>query len=206
MNESLRLLLDHIETPVGVLALVADEEGRLRAVGWTDRHARMERELGSASGPAGVVMTRASNPGGFSAAMRAYFAGDLNAIRDLPVSLEGTPFQRAVWGALREIPAGETCSYGELARRIGRSTAVRAVGLANGANPIAIVVPCHRVIGADGTLTGYGGGMERKRWLLAHERCAGRERQLDLPHAFGSNALRPEPIRPRAPRLGSIAS
>lgn len=206
MNESLRLLLDHIETPVGVLALVADEEGQLRAVGWTDRHARMERELCGGHGCARAVMTGASNPGGFTAALRAYFAGNLGAIRDLPVKLEGTPFQRAVWAALREIPAGETCSYGELARRIGRPTAVRAVGLANGANPIAIVVPCHRVIGADGTLTGYGGGTDRKDWLLAHERCAGRDRQLALPHAFGSSALRPEAIRPRAPRLGSTAS
>ena len=88
------------------------------------------------------------------------------ACRSRPI---GTPFQRAVWRALREIPCGETRSYGEIARRIGRPKAVRAVGLANGANPIGIVVPCHRVIGSNGTLTGYGGGIERKRWLLAHE-------------------------------------
>ena len=85
-------------------------------------------------------------------------------------SPDGSPFQQAVWSALREIPSGETCSYGDLARRIRNPKAVRAVGLANGANPIAIVVPCPRVIGADGSLTGYGGGLERKRWLLAHER------------------------------------
>jgi methylated-DNA-[protein]-cysteine S-methyltransferase len=85
--------------------------------------------------------------------------------------MEGTDFQRAVWKALCTVPCGQTLSYGALARRIGRPKAVRAVGLANGANPIGIVVPCHRVIGADGTLTGYGGGLDRKRWLLAHERA-----------------------------------
>jgi methylated-DNA-[protein]-cysteine S-methyltransferase len=101
--------------------------------------------------------------------MKNYFAGDLGAIDKLPVKTAGTPFQRAVWNALREIPRGATESYGQLAERIGRPTAVRAVGLANGSNPIGIVVPCHRVIGANGSLTGYGGGMERKRWLLDHE-------------------------------------
>jgi O-6-methylguanine DNA methyltransferase len=85
------------------------------------------------------------------------------------VKTGGTPFQRMVWSALREIPAGAPTSYGELAKSIGRASAVRAVGLANGANPIGIVVPCHRVIGANGSLTGYGGGLERKQWLLAHE-------------------------------------
>ena len=99
----------------------------------------------------------------------AYFAGELDAIDALPTAAGGTPFQRAVWSALRRIPAGRTMSYGALAAKIGRPKAVRAVGHANGANPIAIVVPCHRVIGADASLTGYGGGIERKRWLLAHE-------------------------------------
>jgi methylated-DNA-[protein]-cysteine S-methyltransferase len=103
--------------------------------------------------------------------MKNYFAGELGAIDDLPVKTAGTPFQRAVWSALREIPLGATESYGKLAERIGRPTAVRAVGLANGSNPIGIVVPCHRVIGANGSLTGYGGGMERKRWLLEHEKA-----------------------------------
>ena len=102
------------------------------------------------------------------AQLEAYFAGALREF-DLPLAAEGTPFQQRVWRALCEIPYGETISYGELARRIGQPTASRAVGLANGQNPIAIVVPCHRVIGANGSLTGYGGGLERKRWLLAHE-------------------------------------
>ena len=103
-----------------------------------------------------------------SAQLRAYFAGELREF-ELPLAPEGTPFQQRVWRALCDIPFGETISYGELARRIGQPTASRAVGLANGRNPISIVVPCHRVIGTDGSLTGYGGGLARKRWLLAHE-------------------------------------
>jgi methylated-DNA-[protein]-cysteine S-methyltransferase len=100
--------------------------------------------------------------------LEAYFAGRLE-IFSLELSPAGTPFQQRVWRALLEIPFGATESYGELARRIGLPQAARAVGLANGRNPISIVIPCHRVIGADGSLTGYGGGIERKKWLLAHE-------------------------------------
>jgi methylated-DNA-[protein]-cysteine S-methyltransferase len=102
------------------------------------------------------------------AQLDAYFAGELTDF-DLPLQLRGTPFQRRVWTALQEIPYGETISYGELARRVGNPKASRAVGLANGRNPVAIVVPCHRVIGADGSLTGYGGGLDRKVWLIEHE-------------------------------------
>jgi O-6-methylguanine DNA methyltransferase len=101
--------------------------------------------------------------------LEAYFDGDLGAIDTLPVETGGTELQRSVWAALRAIPAGETRSYGALAAQIARPTAARAVGHANGANPVGVVVPCHRVIGADGSLTGYAGGIERKRWLLAHE-------------------------------------
>ncbi|MFN8545274.1 MAG: methylated-DNA--[protein]-cysteine S-methyltransferase [Candidatus Binatia bacterium] len=168
MAETLRLRFDHLETPIGRLVLVADENDCLRAVGFTDGHARMEYWLRARTGD--VSLTAAADPGGFTNALRAYFAGDPTAIDGLPVTTGGTEFQRAVWKALREIPCGETRSYGELARQIGRPTAVRAVGLANGANPVGIVVPCHRVIGANGTLTGYGGGITRKRWLLEHER------------------------------------
>ncbi len=103
--------------------------------------------------------------------LAAYFAGERTAF-ELPVAPTGTPFQREVWQALTEIPYGTTCSYGELAQRIGKPAAVRAVGLANGRNPVSIVVPCHRVVGADGSLTGYGGGIERKRFLLDLERGA----------------------------------
>jgi len=102
--------------------------------------------------------------------MRDYFKGDIGAIDRLPVDdAVGTPFQKSVWRALRKIKSGKTISYAELARRIGKPKAVRAAGLANGQNPISIVVPCHRVIGSDGSLTGYGGGLERKEWLLRHE-------------------------------------
>jgi methylated-DNA-[protein]-cysteine S-methyltransferase len=100
--------------------------------------------------------------------LREYFAGGRREF-DLPLHFEGTTFQRRVWQELTEIPYGKTWSYGQLALRIGNANASRAVGLANGRNPISILVPCHRVIGADGSLTGYGGGLERKRWLLAHE-------------------------------------
>jgi methylated-DNA-[protein]-cysteine S-methyltransferase len=102
------------------------------------------------------------------AQLRAYFSGEVQAF-DLPLELVGTEFQRRVWKALQEIPYGETRSYKDIALRIGDSAAVRAVGLANGRNPISIIVPCHRVIGANGSLTGYGGGLPRKQWLLQHE-------------------------------------
>jgi methylated-DNA-[protein]-cysteine S-methyltransferase len=101
--------------------------------------------------------------------LERYFGGELGALAALPVRLGGTDFQRRVWRALQEIPPGSTLSYGQLARHIGSPSAVRAVGLANGQNPVAVVVPCHRVIGANGHLVGYGGGIERKRWLLRHE-------------------------------------
>jgi len=104
------------------------------------------------------------------AALAAYFRGELRALETLPVDGGGTPFQRRVWSALRAIPLGETRSYGQLAAQLGSPKAMRAVGLANGRNPISLAVPCHRVIGADGSLTGYAGGLARKKWLLAHER------------------------------------
>ena len=101
--------------------------------------------------------------------LEKYFAGDLDALAGIIVDTGGTPFQQRVWSELRKIPVGRTASYGDIARAIGAPTAVRAVGAANGANPVGIVVPCHRVIGTNGNLTGYGGGIERKRWLLRHE-------------------------------------
>ena len=101
-----------------------------------------------------------------------YFAGHLAVLDEIPVELNGTSFQQRVWNALRAIRAGTTSSYGSLARTIGAPSAVRAVGAANGANPVALIVPCHRVIGSNGSLTGYGGGLDRKRWLLQHEGVA----------------------------------
>jgi methylated-DNA-[protein]-cysteine S-methyltransferase len=172
MRDTITLLVDCIETPLGRLEIVASEPGRLRAVGWNNGHARMDRQvLGYRNSPSHRVIS-ASDPFGFATALGAYFAGDVAAIDGLPVAAEGTEFQRAVWRSLCDIPAGETRSYADIARSIGRPRAVRAVGLANGANPIALVVPCHRVIGASGALTGYGGGLDRKRWLLDHERRA----------------------------------
>jgi len=109
--------------------------------------------------------------------LEEYFAGKRRDF-DLPLHLDGTEFQQRVWRVLTEIPYGETWSYGDLAKRIGNPNASRAVGLANGRNPVSIVVPCHRVIGADGSLTGYGGGLQRKQWLLAHEGLQGRQRPL----------------------------
>ncbi len=170
MTERSRFLIDHLDTPIGQLALVVDGEGRLCAVGFTAGHSRMDRQLRGYESPRGDLAA-AANPGGLTRAFRAYFDGELSAIDDLPVQMNGTPFQTSVWRALRQIPCGETRSYGELARSIRNPAAVRAVGLANGSNPIALVVPCHRVIGADGSLTGYGAGVERKRWLLSHERA-----------------------------------
>jgi methylated-DNA-[protein]-cysteine S-methyltransferase len=172
MAEMLRLLIDRLATPIGEAVIVADRQGNLRALDWTDRDDSMRRLLRLHYGADGFALASARDPGGLTRALDAYFAGDLAAIEGLPVATGGTPFQRMVWRALRDIACGATVSYGELARCIGRAEAVRAVGLANGANPISIVVPCHRVIGADGALTGYGGGIERKRWLLAHEGAA----------------------------------
>jgi methylated-DNA-[protein]-cysteine S-methyltransferase len=163
MNTTTPKLIDHLKTPLGKLALVTDERGQLHAVGFTDGHARMDVEL------AREPIKSAKDPGGVTSALAAYFEGELSAIEGLPVVFNGTEFQRSVWRALTKIACGETRSYGEVARTIGNPKAVRAVGLANGSNPIGIVVPCHRVIGANGTLTGYGGGIERKRWLLRHE-------------------------------------
>lgn len=169
MPEVLELLEDRLTTEIGELRIVADIEGNLRVVDWNDYEPRMVRLLRAHYGENGFRLTPAANPHGLSDALRRYFAGELAAIEDIPVRTAGTAFQRRVWQELRRIPCGATVTYSQIAERIGQPTAVRAVGLANGANPVGIVVPCHRVIGANGSLTGYGGGIERKRWLLRHE-------------------------------------
>jgi methylated-DNA-[protein]-cysteine S-methyltransferase len=170
MVEPLTLLVDRLQTPIGELLIVADSAGKLRTIDWTDHEARMRRLLDRYYGKGGYALQSARDPGGLTSAMRDYFKGDIGAIDRLPVDdTVGTPFQRSVWRALRKIKSGKTISYAELARRIGKPKAVRAAGLANGQNPISIVVPCHRVIGSNGTLTGYGGGLPRKKWLLEHE-------------------------------------
>jgi methylated-DNA-[protein]-cysteine S-methyltransferase len=170
MPSVLKLLIDRIDTPIGELLLVADEAGKLRALDWSDYEERMLRLLRLHYGKDGFKLEPAHNPHGLRDVMNRYFAGDVGAIDDIPVATAGTPFQRSVWDALRKIPSGAPISYGKLAGQIARPKAVRAVGLANGSNPVGIVVPCHRVIGSNGSLTGYGGGLERKQWLLDHER------------------------------------
>jgi methylated-DNA-[protein]-cysteine S-methyltransferase len=163
--------LEHIDTPTGRMRIVTDDLGCLRAVDWDDHEPRMMKLLERHCGADSFELREAEPASQAARALQTYFEGDLPAIAALPTKTHGTPFQRQVWDALRAIPAGQSLSYGALAARIGRPGASRAVGLANGANPIAIVVPCHRVIGADASLTGYGGGVDRKRWLLAHERA-----------------------------------
>ena len=170
MPNKLHLLTDTVATPIGEFVLICDETGRLRATDWTDYDQRMHRLRARHYGETHFTLTPARDPFGLASAMAAYFDGDIHAIDSLPIATGGTAFQKNVWQALRAIPAGQTISYGDLAMRLGKPTAIRAVGLANGANPIGIIVPCHRVIGANGSLTGYGGGLERKRWLLNHEK------------------------------------
>ena len=164
------LQLERVNTPTGPMLIMTDADDRLCAVDWEDHEERMRRLLGRRFGSEGFRVQARQEASTARRALDAYFEGDWEAVARLAVRDGGTVFQSEVWKALRSIPAGEAISYGELAARIGRPAAVRAVGLANGSNPVAIVVPCHRVIGANGSLTGYGGGLDRKRWLLAHER------------------------------------
>jgi methylated-DNA-[protein]-cysteine S-methyltransferase len=165
------LFLDRVPTPIGIALVVTADDGVLRAFDWADYEERMQRLLRRHYG-ADVRVDERPAPVAIRDALDAYFGGDVRRLDDIPCRTAGTPFQRRVWAGLREIPAGRTLSYGALATRLGVPAAVRAVGLANGQNPIGVVVPCHRVIGANGALTGYGGGLERKRWLLAHEGAA----------------------------------
>ena len=162
-----RLFLYRIASPIGAMLVVHDPQERLRALEFDDCEGRLLELLRIHYGHNTLHNRRASAL--LRDAFAAYFAGDLGAIDRIDVATGGTPFQREVWAALRTIRVGTTMSYGALASHIGRAKAVRAVGAANGSNPVSIVVPCHRVIGADASLTGYGGGIERKRWLLEHE-------------------------------------
>lgn len=164
-----KFTLDRIGTPVGEMLIVQDEHEYLRALDWQEYEKRMYNLFERHYGKGAVELIPGYGTGRVVGSLKRYIAGELDAIDTLKVETEGTEFQRQVWRALREIPCGQTWSYGELARHIGKPGASRAVGMANGANPIGVVVPCHRVIGSNHTLTGYGGGLERKRWLLAHE-------------------------------------
>ena len=176
--ETVMLTLDRIETPVGTVLLVVDAEGAVRALDFAGYEDRMMRLLRRHYGDAPLTDGRAPEP--VREAVAAYFAGDIAALDGLTVRTGGTEFQRAVWAALRDIPAGQTRTYGQLATAIGRPKAVRAAGLANGQNPVAVIVPCHRVIGANGTLTGFAGGLERKQWLLDHEARPAKKRPFKV--------------------------
>ena len=167
------LILDLIPAPIGAFLIAVDQEGTLRAVDFFADEPRLRALLRRQYGD--VPVEAGQSPAPVRRAFEDYFAGDIRALERVPVATVGTEFQRKVWAALQRIPAGETRSYGQLAAEIGEPDAARAVGLANGANPIAIVIPCHRVIGADGSLTGFGGGLPRKRWLLTHEGAAYKE-------------------------------
>jgi methylated-DNA-[protein]-cysteine S-methyltransferase len=155
-----------VSSPIGTV-FVAVRGGRLSALAfeeaWARKRAALERRFGAAD------FRRAKDPGGIVGMLRRYFDGDVDSLEEIPVDPGGTPFQRAVWFKLRQVPAGRTVSYGELARAAGFPRAVRAVGAANGSNPVGLVIPCHRVIGSNGKLVGYGGGLDRKGWLLSHE-------------------------------------
>jgi methylated-DNA-[protein]-cysteine S-methyltransferase len=162
MTATAEILTTTIETPIGRLTLTA-EDGAL-----TGLHMHEQRHFPVAVPPGAATVGAGEELAPFVQALQAYFAGELTDF-ELPLDLRGTPFQRRVWQALQEIPYGETISYGELASWVGNPNASRAVGSANGRNPVAIIVPCHRVIAADGGIGGYGGGLERKTWLLEHE-------------------------------------
>jgi methylated-DNA-[protein]-cysteine S-methyltransferase len=162
--------LDRLQTPIGVALLVTDSGGVLRALDWEDYAPRMKELLRLQIGA--VVLSDARAPKDLRAALTGYFKGDLDRLTAIEWRVAGTPFQQKVWHALPKIPAGTTTSYGALAAKLKAPNAMRAVGHANGSNPISVVIPCHRLIGANGSLIKYGGGLERKRWLLQHEGVA----------------------------------
>ncbi len=162
----MKLWLDRINSAIGTVFIISDGES-LCAIDFSDYEDRMRKLLSRRY--AEYELVERANPKGFSDRLRAYFDRDFSAVSNLPVNPGGTEFQQQVWQALRSIPVGKTWTYGELAQHLGKPTAARAVGMANSLNPISIVLPCHRVVGANGKLTGYAGGLERKRWLLEHE-------------------------------------
>ncbi|RCS23431.1 methylated-DNA--[protein]-cysteine S-methyltransferase [Phyllobacterium salinisoli] len=163
------LAIKTVETPLGPLMLVADDEGFLRAADFADYESRMLRLLDRRIGQSRYTLLGGNVPVAITSALNAYFAGALDAIRHIPLRTNGSTFQNRIWTALRAIAPGHSMSYSALARELGCPQSARAVGHANGANPFSIIVPCHRLVGANGSLTGYAGGIERKRWLLDHE-------------------------------------
>ena len=169
-REAVLLDYDEYESPIGRILFAANEEG-ICALDYVGYESRMESLLARRFGL--FEFRRNSDPSQLKMRLQRYFDGALHSLDDAPVSLGGTAFQNQVWKALRGIPAGHTQTYGELATRLGRALAARAVGHANSLNPVAIIVPCHRVIGASSSLTGYAGGLARKEWLLRHEKSQG---------------------------------
>jgi len=159
--------LDRLPTPIGTALLVTDAGGVLCALDWDEHEPRMKELLRLQYGA--VTLSNARAPAEIRTALTDYFRGDLDRLKAIKWRVAGTPFQRKVWTALPKIPAGTTMSYGALAAQLDMPRAMRAVGHANGSNPLSVVLPCHRLIGAGGSLVKYGGGLERKRWLLAHE-------------------------------------
>jgi methylated-DNA-[protein]-cysteine S-methyltransferase len=168
-RELTALWVDHVLSPLGTLTMVGADDA-LCALAFPVERARMLKRLRSRC--PGAVFERRRAPDGYATRLRAYFRGDLQALDDIPVDCGGTPFEQQVWTALRTIPAGATLTYRKLAELVRRPRAIRAVGRANALNPICLVIPCHRIVGSDGDLTGYAGGIWRKRWLLAHEERA----------------------------------
>jgi methylated-DNA-[protein]-cysteine S-methyltransferase len=167
--DALEFQVERIPTPIGPMLLVTDFDGNARAVDWEDHEDRLHGLLHGYYRPNSIRLEQAPYATEARAQIEAYFDGYLHAIDAIPVKMPGTAFQKKVWDALRRIPVGTTMSYGGLAIQLGRPKATRAVGLANGANPIGVIVPCHRVIGANASLTGYGSGLPRKKLLLEHE-------------------------------------
>jgi methylated-DNA-[protein]-cysteine S-methyltransferase len=165
--EAQEFILERTATPLGEGILISDSDSALRLFYWDDQTHRWRAALRQRYDE--VTLKEKKNVFGHAKVLKNYFDGDIAAVDTLNIAFAGTPFQKKVWNALRKIPGGATTSYGALAKKIGKPDAVRAVGLANGQNPISLIVPCHRVIGSNGSLTGYGGGLPRKRWLLDHE-------------------------------------
>jgi methylated-DNA-[protein]-cysteine S-methyltransferase len=162
----MKLRTGNVRSPVGEIFFAVKDE-TLCGLAFDQYRDAILKDLARRYGE--IELAKERDPAGVTSRLRAYLDGELTALDDIPVETGGTPFQRAVWRELRRVPVGQTRSYGDVARAVGKPKAVRAVGAANGQNPISLVLPCHRIIGAGGDLTGYGGGLERKRWLLVHE-------------------------------------
>ncbi|MGC8555363.1 MAG: methylated-DNA--[protein]-cysteine S-methyltransferase [Candidatus Acidulodesulfobacterium sp.] len=167
--ETVYFYSEHIATPIGEMIAVVDSEKRLRALDWTDCETRMYQLFRLQYIRCDVKLIAGKIPIEIKQKLNAYWQGDIESIDYIPVKTCGTCFQQEAWSVLRTIPAGKTISYKIQAAKIGKPSAIRAVALADKFNPILIVIPCHRIIGSDGSICGYAGGLKRKQWLLKHE-------------------------------------